>query len=62
MDRSPPKSGADKGKGRDARPRDGEGREARLKAALKANLARRKAQARARAAEGEETGTENGQD
>ena len=31
-------------------------REARLKAALKANMARRKAQARARAAEGQDTG------
>ena len=39
MDRKPHKTGADK---------TGETREARLKAALKANLARRKAQARAR--------------
>ncbi|MGL4311308.1 MAG: hypothetical protein ACRCSU_12560 [Paracoccaceae bacterium] len=39
MDRKPPKSGAAKG---DA------GREDRLKAALKANIARRKAQAAAR--------------
>ena len=31
-------------------------RDARLKAALKANMARRKAQARARAAEGQDTG------
>ena len=37
MDRKPPKSGA------------GEGRDERLKAALKANIARRKAQAKARA-------------
>ena len=41
MDRKPPKTGP---------ARDGETREARLKAALKANLARRKAQARARGA------------
>ena len=40
MDRKPPKTGP---------ARDGETREARLKAALKANLARRKAQAQARA-------------
>ncbi|MCC0068972.1 MAG: hypothetical protein H6897_03480 [Rhodobacteraceae bacterium] len=38
MDRKPPKSGA------------GEGRDERLKAALKANIARRKAQAKAREA------------
>lgn len=36
-------------------------REARLKAALKANMAKRKAQARDRAAEAE-TDTENGQE
>ncbi len=41
MDRKPPKTGPQK---------DCETREARLKAALKANLARRKAQARARGA------------
>ncbi len=41
MNRKPPKTGPGK---------DGETREARLKAALKANLARRKAQAKARKA------------
>ncbi|MCX7645856.1 MAG: hypothetical protein N2Z62_11255 [Rhodobacteraceae bacterium] len=44
MERKPPKTKGTKGD---------EGREARLKAALKANLARRKAQARARKPAGE---------
>lgn len=40
------------------KPSSPDSRDARLKAALKANLARRKAQARERAADADETGPE----
>ena len=40
--------------------KSGETREDRLKAALKANMARRKAQARARAASGDKAGKDEG--
>ncbi len=42
-----------------ARPRPDDSREERLKAALKANIARRKAQARVRQAAGDADGTDN---
>lgn len=57
MDRTPPDKTGNK-----AAKRDAESREARLKAALKANIARRKAQARARAADGDVDDTGNGQE
>ncbi len=42
-------------------PKKASGKEDRLKAALKANMARRKAQARARAGQDDATGTGNAQ-
>jgi len=57
MDRTPPDKNGNK-----AARRDTDSREARLKAALKANIARRKAQARARAADGDADDTGTGQD